>query len=80
MHEFDFLIVRAGAAGCVLARRLSEDPTVSGLLRSADRGCSIIVKGPEDTPISSAAPIDCFHAAGVPRGVLNLVYGVPAEI
>jgi len=43
-------------------------------------GCSIIVKGPEDTPISCAALVDCFHAAGVPRGVLNLVYGVPAEI
>lgn len=43
-------------------------------------GCSIIVKGPEDTPISCAAMVECFEAAGTPAGVLNLVYGIPAEI
>ncbi|MGG7565153.1 NAD-dependent succinate-semialdehyde dehydrogenase [Rhodovulum sp. DZ06] len=43
-------------------------------------GCSIIVKGPEETPASPAAMMDCFVEAGVPAGVINLVYGVPAEI
>lgn len=43
-------------------------------------GCSIIIKGPEDTPASCACLIQAFADAGVPAGVINLVYGVPADI
>ena len=43
-------------------------------------GCSIIVKAPEETPASPAALIRAFVDAGVPAGVVQLVYGVPAEI
>lgn len=43
-------------------------------------GCSIIVKAPEETPASPAELIRCFADAGIPDGVVNLVYGVPAEI
>ncbi|MFN3743899.1 MAG: NAD-dependent succinate-semialdehyde dehydrogenase [Hyphomicrobiaceae bacterium] len=43
-------------------------------------GCSIILKCPEETPGSPIGLVRCFHDAGVPAGVLNLVYGVPAEI
>ena len=43
-------------------------------------GCSIIAKAPEETPASPAELIRCFVDAGLPAGVVNLVYGVPAEI
>ncbi len=43
-------------------------------------GCSIIVKGPEETPASVAELARAFVDAGVPAGVVNLVYGVPSEI
>ena len=43
-------------------------------------GCSIIVKPPEETPASAAALADVFKDAGLPDGVLNLVYGNPPEI
>jgi succinate-semialdehyde dehydrogenase/glutarate-semialdehyde dehydrogenase len=43
-------------------------------------GCSIIVKGPEETPASPAELIRAFVDAGIPAGVIGLVYGVPAEI
>ena len=43
-------------------------------------GCSIIVKAAEETPASGAAVIQAFHDAGLPAGVINLVYGVPADI
>ncbi|GGF44086.1 NAD-dependent succinate-semialdehyde dehydrogenase [Aliidongia dinghuensis] len=43
-------------------------------------GCSIIVKGPEETPGSLAAYAQCWLDAGLPAGVINLVFGVPATI
>ena len=43
-------------------------------------GCSIIVKAPEETPASPAALLQAFVDAGVPAGVIGLVYGNPAEI
>ena len=43
-------------------------------------GCSIILKGPEETPASCAGLVKCFIDAGLPDGVVNLVYGIPAEI
>ena len=43
-------------------------------------GCSIIVKAPEETPASPAELIRCFVDAGVPAGVIGLVYGMPSEI
>jgi succinate-semialdehyde dehydrogenase / glutarate-semialdehyde dehydrogenase len=43
-------------------------------------GCSIIIKGPEETPASPAAFIQTFIDAGIPSGVINLVYGIPSDI
>ena len=43
-------------------------------------GCAVILKGPEETPASCAELVRCFADAGVPAGVINLVYGIPAEI
>ena len=43
-------------------------------------GCSIVLKGPEDAPSAVVALAQLFHDAGLPPGVLNLVWGVPAEV
>jgi succinate-semialdehyde dehydrogenase / glutarate-semialdehyde dehydrogenase len=43
-------------------------------------GCSVILKGPEETPGACAALVQAYVDAGLPAGVVNLVYGVPAEI
>ena len=43
-------------------------------------GCSIIVKAPEETPASPAELLRCFVDAGIPPGVVNLVFGDPAAI
>jgi succinate-semialdehyde dehydrogenase/glutarate-semialdehyde dehydrogenase len=38
-------------------------------------GCSCILKPPEETPAAVAKIVECFADAGVPAGVINLVYG-----
>jgi succinate-semialdehyde dehydrogenase/glutarate-semialdehyde dehydrogenase len=43
-------------------------------------GCSIIIKGPEETPAACAGLIDAYVKAGVPAGAVNLVFGVPGDI
>ena len=43
-------------------------------------GCTVILKGPEDTPSAVVALAQLFHDAGLPAGCLNLVWGVPHEI
>ncbi|QDW40586.1 NAD-dependent succinate-semialdehyde dehydrogenase [Bradyrhizobium sp. KBS0727] len=43
-------------------------------------GCSVVIKPPEETPASPAELIRALADAGVPNGVVNLVYGVPSEI
>ena len=43
-------------------------------------GCSLIIKAPEEAPGSVIELVRCFHDAGVPKGVLNLVFGIPGEV
>ena len=43
-------------------------------------GCSMIVKAAEETPASPAELVRAFVDAGLPAGVVGLVYGDPAEI
>ena len=43
-------------------------------------GCSIIIKASEETPGACIELAKCFADAGLPAGVLNLVFGVPANV
>jgi succinate-semialdehyde dehydrogenase/glutarate-semialdehyde dehydrogenase len=53
---------------------------VRKLSAALSTGCSIILKAPEETPASPAELVRAFVDAGVPAGVINLVYGNPADI
>ncbi|HVW17459.1 MAG TPA: NAD-dependent succinate-semialdehyde dehydrogenase [Solirubrobacteraceae bacterium] len=50
------------------------------LAAALSAGCSIVVKASEEVPGTACALVECFEEAGVPAGVLNLVFGVPAEV
>lgn len=43
-------------------------------------GCTMVLKGPEDAPSAVVAMARLFHDAGLPPGVLNIVWGVPSEV
>jgi succinate-semialdehyde dehydrogenase/glutarate-semialdehyde dehydrogenase len=50
---------------------------VAGAIAS---GCSIILKAAEETPAGALHIAKALHDAGLPPGVLNLVFGTPADI
>lgn len=43
-------------------------------------GCALIIKASEETPAGCVELVKCFADAGLPAGVLNMVFGVPAQI
>jgi succinate-semialdehyde dehydrogenase/glutarate-semialdehyde dehydrogenase len=43
-------------------------------------GCSIVIKASEETPGTANLLARVFEDAGLPAGVLNLVFGVPGEV
>jgi len=43
-------------------------------------GCTIVLKGPEDAPSAVMAIAQMFHDAGLPPGVLNIVWGDPPKV
>ncbi|MES2436199.1 MAG: NAD-dependent succinate-semialdehyde dehydrogenase [Pseudomonadota bacterium] len=50
---------------------------ISGALGA---GCSLILKAAEETPGTAVEIVRAFHDAGVPPGVLQLVFGVPSDV
>ena len=43
-------------------------------------GCTLILKPAEETPATGQELVRALHDAGLPAGVLNMVFGVPAEV
>ncbi len=43
-------------------------------------GCTMVIKPSEETPASVLELARALHDAGLPKGVLNVVYGVPANV
>lgn len=42
-------------------------------------GCTIVIKPAEETPATAVLLMQLLHDAGVPSGVVNMVFGRPAE-
>jgi succinate-semialdehyde dehydrogenase/glutarate-semialdehyde dehydrogenase len=76
-------IVLQEPVGVVAAFTPWNFPTLTPVRKIAGAlaaGCSIIIKASEETPAGCVELVKCFADAGVPAGVLNLVFGVPAQI
>lgn len=43
-------------------------------------GCSVVAKPSEETPATALAIAECLMAAGLPAGVLNVVFGNPPQV
>ena len=75
-------IVLQEPVGVVAAFTPWNFPTLTPVRKIAGAlaaGCSIIIKASEETPGGCVELVKCFADAGLPAGVLNLVFGVPAR-
>jgi succinate-semialdehyde dehydrogenase/glutarate-semialdehyde dehydrogenase len=76
-------IVLQEPVGVVAAFTPWNFPTLTPVRKIAGSlaaGCSLIIKASEETPGGCVELVKCFADAGLPAGVLNLVFGVPSEI
>jgi succinate-semialdehyde dehydrogenase/glutarate-semialdehyde dehydrogenase len=76
-------IVTQEPVGVVAAFTPWNFPTLTPVRKIAGAlaaGCSLIIKASEETPGGCVELVKCFADAGLPAGVLNLVFGVPANV
>ncbi len=69
-----------GPVACFTPWNFPINQAVRKISAALCTGCTVILKGPEDTPASCAELVRAFLDAGIPGDALSLVYGDPGEI
>ncbi len=76
-----FVIKQAvGVVGIITPWNFPAAMMVRKIAPALAAGCTCVIKPDEKTPLSGFAMIELAHRAGIPKGVLNIVTGIPAEI
>lgn len=72
MDEFDFVVVGGGSAGCVVASRLSADPSVRVcLLEAGGEGRDVLIRAPLGFTVAMPRGINSWNYETVPQPGFN---------
>ncbi len=72
MEGFDYVVVGGGSAGCVVASRLSEDPSVRVcLLEAGGEGRDVLIRAPLGFAVAMPAGINSWDYQTVPQPGFN---------
>jgi hypothetical protein len=69
-----------GVAGCITPWNLPLIIVMQKLPAALIAGCTVILKPSEITPLHMTEVVDAASSAGIPPGVLNLVFGDGPEV
>jgi succinate-semialdehyde dehydrogenase/glutarate-semialdehyde dehydrogenase len=72
--------VPVGPVGAFVPWNFPAGGPMRKIAAALSAGCSIVIKPSEEVPGTVCLIAQAFHDAGLPPGVLNLVFGVPDEI
>jgi delta 1-pyrroline-5-carboxylate dehydrogenase len=72
--------VPLGVVLCIPPFNYPVNLAVSKLGPALMAGNTIVLKPPTQGAVSATLMVQCFHKAGIPKGVLNLVSGKGSEI
>ncbi len=72
MEEFDYVVIGGGSAGCVVASRLTEDPSTSVcLLEAGGDGKGVLIRAPLGFTAAVPRGINSWHYQTVPQSGFN---------
>ena len=69
-----------GVVGAIVPWNFPAGSPMRKMAASIAAGCSLVIKASQEVPATACALAQIFHDAGLPAGVLNLVFGRGAEV
>lgn len=69
-----------GPACAFVAWNFPGNNAIRKIAGALGAGCSMLIKPSEETPGTAISMARCLQEAGLPAGVLNIVFGVPDEV
>ncbi len=68
-----------GVVGAIVPWNFPAGSPMRKMSAAIAAGCTIVIKASQEVPATACALAEAFHDAGLPAGVLNLVFGRGAE-